>query len=141
MMRAMVASRRTPSHRRLSRAGLLLALLALMAAAAWPSAASARSSSCSASGDVCLGATGSGSGVRLQITLAAHYFDRYQLCVRAPGGRRTCHRFRVQRAGGGTYASTVRWARRFPDRGPGTYRARWRSGGRALGPAISFRQA
>jgi hypothetical protein len=36
------------------------------------------------------------------------------------------------------YASTVRWSRRFPARGPGTYHARWRQGGHALGPRVSF---
>ena len=32
----------------------------------------------------------------------------------------------------------MRWAKHFPFRGPGTYHARWRSGGQALGPRVSF---
>jgi hypothetical protein len=114
----------------------LLVAAALLAGAA--ATAEARSSFCSPTGDLCYGARGKGATVRLQITLIAHFFDRYRLCVTAPGGTPRCRRFRVHPAAGGTFASTVRWSAHFPFEGPGTYRARWRSGGHALGPAVSF---
>jgi hypothetical protein len=76
--------------------------------------------------------------VKLRITLAARYFGRYRLCVTAPTGERDCRRFRIRRGSGGLFGSSVLWAKHFPGRGPGTYHARWRSGGAALGPRVSF---
>jgi hypothetical protein len=107
---------------------------------ALPATAHARSSSCSPSGDVCYGAVGSGSAVRLRLTLAAEYFTRYRLCVRGPDGRRDCRRFRVRPIGNGMYGSTVRWARAFPSRGPGTYRATWDWGSGPVRPAVTFEE-
>ncbi len=100
--------------------------------------ADARPSYCSRTGDLCYGARGKGATVRLRITLAAHFFTRYRLCVTAPDGTRACHGFRVRAAPHGLFESTVRWSAHFPSAGPGTYRARWRSGGNALGPPVSF---
>jgi hypothetical protein len=114
----------------------MLVAAALLAGAA--ATAEARSSYCSPTGDLCLGALGKGAKVRLRLTLAARYFTSYRLCVTAPGGARDCRRFRVRRGAHGLYESTVRWAAHFPSGGPGTYHARWRSGGNALGPAITF---
>ena len=111
----------------------MLVALALCAAPA-----AARSSYCSPTGDLCFGARGQGTVTKLRITLMAHFFTRYRLCVTAPGGARDCRRFRVHRAAHGLYDSTVRWASHFPSHGPGTYRARWRSGGASLGPAVRF---
>jgi hypothetical protein len=95
---------------------------------------------CSPSGDLCYGAVNKDAKVRLRITLMARYFSRYRLCVRAPSGRRDCEHFRVHRIEPGLYRSTVRWAKRFPYRGPGTYRARWSHAGAVLGPAVRFEQ-
>jgi hypothetical protein len=116
---------------------LLIAIVVL--ALAWPAAATARSSYCSPSGDICYGAVGTGATVKLEITLAARYFTRYTLCVSGPGGA-DCKRFRVHRAAFGTYASSVRWVRHFPGRGPGLYRATWKWGGVAFKPSVTFRE-
>jgi hypothetical protein len=114
----------------------LLATVVLLAVTAAPAAA--RTTYCSPSGDLCYRAQDKGAATKLRITLMAHYFTRYRLCVTAPGGVRDCRRFRVHRAAHGLYDSTVRWASHFPARGPGRYRASWRSGGAALGPSVRF---
>jgi uncharacterized repeat protein (TIGR01451 family) len=103
-----------------------------------PAAPALISSWCSASGDVCYGRVRGRGPVRLGLTLAARYFKRYMLCVTAPGGSTKCHRFRVHHRNPGTWGSIVRWRSRFPDRGPGTYRATWTTRSGVLGPAISF---
>ncbi len=94
-----------------------------------------RASYCSASGDLCYGRLA--SPLRLSITLAAEFFERYRLCVRGPDGERDCKQFRI-RPTGSVFGSTVRWRRQFPDRGPGTYRVRWILGGEPLGPTVVF---
>jgi hypothetical protein len=93
---------------------------------------------CSPSGDVCYGRIGGRGPLRLGITLASLYFKRYELCVTAPNGTRGCHRFRVHRDGRGSWGSTVRWSRRFPNGGAGTYSATWGTRAGLLGPAIAF---
>jgi uncharacterized repeat protein (TIGR01451 family) len=93
---------------------------------------------CSPSGDVCYGRLGGRGPVRLGVTLAARYFKRYELCVTAPTGGTTCHRFRVHRTSRGTWKSTVRWSSRFPNGGPGTYTATWGTRSGPLGPAIGW---
>jgi hypothetical protein len=113
-----------------------LVLAASAAALLLPSAASARSSYCSISGDVCYQAKG--SPIKLRITTAANYFSRYRLCITNPHGVRECHRFSMRSAAGGTYASTVSWPKHYTYGGRGTYRARWYAHGAALGPAVSF---
>ena len=65
------------------RAGLALVLVTVALSAA-PAAADSRH--CSVTGDVCYGAFGIGSHVRLRVTLAGNLFHTYTLCVRAPGG-------------------------------------------------------
>jgi hypothetical protein len=115
----------------------LVAAAALLVAAA---PAGAASSYCSPTGDYCTGVLGKGATVRLRITLIAHLFDDYRLCVTPPRGSRTCHGFRVHKIKHGLYESTVRWAKHFPSAGPGTYRARWRLGSAALGPALRFKE-
>ena len=115
----------------------LVVLLASLAAAA-PAPAVTRH--CSASGDVCYGAFGTGTTVRLRITLAANFFRRYTLCVRAPDATRACRRFRTHSAAHGLFESSVRWSAHFPDRGPGRYRATWNGGSGAFTPAITFKE-
>jgi len=114
-----------------------VAALVLFAVLAAPAAA--RTAYCSGSGDLCYRAKDTGAATKLRITLAAHYFTRYRLCVTAPGGARTCKKFRVHRTSHGLYDSTVRWAKKFPNAGPGTYHASWRQGGFALGPSVKFK--
>jgi hypothetical protein len=101
---------------------------------------------CSSSGDVCYGIFNRAGKVYLRITTAAHYFSRYRLCVRllppgASGAEHAlrCGSFPVFRAGGGTWASRVNYARQYPIRNPGRYRVAWRLGSTPLGPPLYFR--
>jgi hypothetical protein len=98
---------------------------------------------CSSSGDVCYGVFKIDGAAVLQITTAARYFSRYTLCVDPPGGRAAgkvrCGSFPLFLRGGSAWSSLVKYARQFPRVGPGIYRVTWKSGGRALGPTLSFR--
>ena len=111
-------------------------IVVVAAALLVPATASAGSTYCSKSGDVCYQAKG--SPIKLQITTAAKYFSRYRLCITNPHGVRECHRFRVHAAKAGTYSSTVSWPKHFAYGGKGTYKARCYAGGNQLGPAVSF---
>ena len=117
----------------------LVWLLVLAAPSVVAAAAEARSTYCSPSGDLCYGALKRGGRVYLQIDLAARYFSKYSLCVTPPRGRGECNSFRIRKRGA-LYGSTVRWSLHFPNRGRGTYRARWRLEGDPLGPSVSFRR-
>jgi hypothetical protein len=117
---------------------LVVVLGSLLALPATPASAVRRH--CSVTGDVCYGAFGTGTTVRLRITLAANFFRRYTLCVRPPDGARTCHRFRTRRVAHGLFQSTVRWSKRFPYSGPGRYRATWNGGNGAFRPRITFKE-
>jgi hypothetical protein len=122
-----------------SRAFVLVVLIGLLALVpATPASAVRRH--CSATGDVCYGAFGTGTTVRLRITLAGNFFQRYTLCVRAPDATRACRRFRTHGAAHGLFQSSVRWSAHFPNRGPGRYRATWNGGGGAFSPAIAFNE-
>jgi hypothetical protein len=98
---------------------------------------------CSSSGDVCYGVFKIDGAAVLQITTAARYFSRYTLCVDPPGGgaagKVRCGSFPLFRRRGSVWGSSVKYARQFPTVGPGIYRVTWKSGGRALGPTLSFR--
>ena len=113
--------------------------VAAIAGAAAAAPASAASAYCSPSGDLCYGASAR-APVRLSITLMAEYFKRYRLCVTGPDGARDCKRFRVRQINNGLWEGRVRWARHFPNRGRGRYKARWFALGNALGPAVTFRR-
>jgi hypothetical protein len=117
---------------------LVAAVGAGLGAAGLPATAGAATTYCSPTGDVCYGLVGSPPPVRLGITLAGHFFTRYRLCVTGPDGGTDCHSFSVHAAPHGLFRSIVRWSRHFPNRGHGLYRARWRSGGHALGPPTTF---
>lgn len=103
------------------------------------------SSYCSPSGDVCYGVFRRQHRVFLRITTAAHYFNRYTLCVRllGPGSGAEvalrCGSFPLFRGAQGTWGSTVNYARQYPITQPGRYRVTWKSGGTALGPSLTFR--
>jgi hypothetical protein len=121
--------------------------LASAAAAESPGAVNEKTiaSHCSSSGDVCYGIFNHAGRVYLRITTAAHYFGRYRLCVRlVPRGSGAehalrCGSFPVFRAGGGTWASAVNYARQYPITNPGRYRVRWNLGATPLGPPLYFR--
>jgi hypothetical protein len=100
---------------------------------------------CSPSGDVCYGVFGRRHRVYLRITTAARYFRRYMLCVRllpvGGGGAEhalRCGSFPLFRGGGGTWISTINYARQYPITQPGRYRVTWKSG-QPLGPSLTFR--
>lgn len=115
-------------------------VLAVGAVAGPVGTASARSTYCSPSGDVCYGAFGKGANVKLRLSLFAGYFTRYRLCVKAPGGKTDCRRFSLHRIQHGMYQSTVAWSKHFPFRGPGTYRASWSSSSGRFRPSIAFKE-
>jgi hypothetical protein len=124
---------------------LLLALVLALSVTASASAARPRTlaAHCSPSGDVCYGVVDRGGDIRLELTTAARYFGRYTLCVKPPGtgveGARRCGRFPLFRAGGGTWASSVRLRRQFPASRGGVYRVTWRLGAQPLGPTLRVR--
>jgi hypothetical protein len=122
------------------RTGFLV--LALAAGLVAPSAASPAEqirigSYCSTSGDVCYGIFQQGQTFRFELTLAARYFSRYQICVQPPSGASTCKTFPVRRRGQ-QFGGTVIWNRYFPSRGPGRYRVTWKQNGQRLGPTLRF---
>jgi hypothetical protein len=124
---------------------LLLGLLVALVAAPGASPATVRTLAgyCSPSGDVCYGIVDRGGDIRLELTTAARYFGRYILCVKPPGGGaaglRRCGSFPVFRAGGGTWASSVRLRRQFPASQAGVYRVTWRLDTQPLGPTLRVR--
>ncbi len=92
---------------------------------------------CSESGDVCQ-STKKVDGVRkLRITLAAKYFNRYKLCVKAPDDSTICKRFKIRKQGS-AYGSSVRWRKHFPHAGDGAYTVTWRTGGNRIGARLGF---
>jgi hypothetical protein len=121
--------------------------LAALTATAAPAATAERTiaSHCSPSGDVCYGVFNRGGRVYLRITTAAHYFERYTLCVRlvgAGGGAehaRRCGTFPVFRQRGSTWGSSVNYTRQYPVTLPGRYRVTWKLSTGPLGPSLYFR--
>jgi hypothetical protein len=130
------------------RGSLTLAILVVasgLGAAAVSSAAPrprTLASYCSPSGDVCVGVINRSGALYLELTTAAHYFERYRLCVRPPGGGAAgllrCGSFPVFRRASG-WGSSVKYARQYPFEGPGTYSVTWRLGTKPLGPTLRFR--
>jgi hypothetical protein len=125
---------------------MLLAVISAAALAVVPTASAERTiaSYCSTSGDVCYGVFNRSGKVFLRITTAAHYFNRYTLCVRLLGGRgaegtQRCGHFPVFRQGGSTWGSTVNYSRQYPVTSRGKYRVVWKLASGPLGPALYFR--
>ncbi len=94
-------------------------------------------SSCTPSGDQCVSARKVDGIRKLRIGLAGPYYQRYRLCVRAPGGTRSCKRFSIEKDGY-FYGDSVRWARQFPRKGPGRYTVTWRHSGGVLAGRAGF---
>jgi hypothetical protein len=149
----------------------LLAVTAIVALASAPTPASVASTGtlatyCSPSGDVCYGVFNRSGKVFLRITTAAHYFNRYTLCVRllppGPGAdnAQRCGAFPLLRQSGSTWGSAVNFVKQFvgPASHPSTpragrYRVTWRQvcsqctpreqrhspRGSSLGPSLFFR--
>jgi hypothetical protein len=117
---------------------LVTAIAGAVLLAPLPAGASHRpQSACSESGDVCQ-STRKVDGVRkLRITLAAEYFTRYRLCVKAPDGSNTCKGFRIEEQGS-QYGDSVTWRKHFPNAGAGEYTVTWKSGGSRIGRRLGF---
>lgn len=122
-----------------------ISLLAVLAAAlvAGGTASSADqiriASYCSTSGDVCYGIFRSPTEIyRFELTTAARYFSRYQVCVKPSVAAATCKSFPVRKRGA-NYGGVVIWNRNYPNKGPVRYKVTWKQSGRRLGPSLSFR--
>ena len=123
----------------LRRAMVVTTTIALLCVLIPPSGASHRPTRfCSESGDVCL-STRRVEGVRkLSISLAAEYFEKFRLCVKGPGGSRSCKTFTIRDTGPG-FGRSVRWRRHFPNKGPGAYNVTWRQlNGDLIGRRMGF---
>jgi hypothetical protein len=133
-------SRALGRHRvaRVRRGAATLAVTALCLAV-FALAAEARSSYCSRTGDYCTQVKRKSGRVYLGLSTFS-FRGRYRLCVTTPVRERTCRVARLRRGAHGIYSSTVRWSKRFPKAGRGSYRVRWYYGGSQLGPALSFRR-
>jgi hypothetical protein len=116
----------------------LLALsIALGALALGAPAASAASSYCSSTGDVCYAARAAGGVVRLRLDTFS-FTEPVRVCVTPPRGARSCKSFRVFPRAGGIMGMNARWSAHFPNRGAGRYRVRFFVGGAAIGPSVAF---
>ena len=128
---------------------LLVVLLGVVSTAGWARGAINErriASHCSSSGDVCYGVFNRAGKLYLRITTAARYFKRYRLCVQLlPAGGSgaehalRCGSFPVFRQGGGTWGSSVNYAKQYPITNAGRYRVTWKLGATPLGPPLSFR--
>jgi hypothetical protein len=128
---------------RLAVALVVLALPSVASARPAAERATTLASYCSPSGDVCYGVIRRSGVLRAEITTAAHYFNRYTLCVKPPGGGGAgllrCGSFPVFRQGGGTWGSSVRLKRQFPLVETGICRVTWKLASGPLGPTLKFR--
>ena len=149
--------------RRAPRSSLITLSTLAVALPTHAAAATARSTStvasyCSPSGDLCYGIFKRSGRIVFRISTAAHYFNRYTLCVTLlPRGanaehRRRCGAFPVFRQSGSTWGSSVNFARNYP-RSRGRYQVTWRlvcgqctraerrhsARGSRLGPSLLFR--
>lgn len=88
--------------------------------------------------DVCQSTTKVDGIRKLRVTLAAKYFDRYNLCVIPPDGSRTCKTFEIHKQGD-AYGDAVGWRKHFPDEGNGGYTVVWKmTNGDRFGEKLGF---
>ena len=111
---------------------MLPTLMATLVLLSLPRAAEAHhlpNSYCSSTGNICQSVRRVNCIRMLRISLAAKYFNRYTLCVKAPDGTRACHRFYIHDQGV-TFGSTAPAGRQrtFRNKGPGVYADHWLSG-------------
>ncbi|MDQ3915821.1 MAG: hypothetical protein M3323_10925 [Actinomycetota bacterium] len=92
---------------------------------------------CSESGDVCQSVRRVDGVRKLRITLAAEYFKRYKVCVKAPDDSTTCKRFRIEEQGS-QFGDSVRWRKHFPHAGEGAYTVTWKNRGTRVGSRLGF---
>jgi hypothetical protein len=99
--------------------------------------ASAASTYCSSTGDVCYAARRQAGVVRLRLDTFS-FSGPVRVCVTPPRGARTCRSFQLFRRAGGLRGMNARWSAHFTNQGAGRYRVRFFAGGSALGPSVSF---
>lgn len=116
---------------------LLAAALALVVGGLTAAPASAASTYCSSTGDVCYSARRVDGVVRLRLDTFS-FTGPVRVCVTPPRGARACRSFRLFRRAGGLRGMNARWSAHFPNQGAGRYRVRFLVGGTAIGPSVSF---
>jgi hypothetical protein len=116
---------------------LLAVTLAAVVSGLVAAPASAASTYCSTSGDLCYAARRERGVVRLRFDTFS-FTGRVRVCVTPPRGARACRSFRLVRHGMGVRGMNARWSAHFPNQGAGRYRVRFFAGGSALGPSVSF---
>ena len=124
------------------RIALLAAVVVALASAVSSSATNGVrvASHCSPSGDVCYGIFRQVREVyRFELTLAARYFRRYQICVKPDTAGVRCKSFPVGKRGR-NFGGTVIWNRYYPNKGTVGYTVTWKQSGRRLGPSLRFRE-
>ena len=119
--------------------GVAVLAAAMLATTALPASADHKPRKyCSESGDTCFG-TVVDDGVRKFRLVSFHDFGSFKICVTSPHGDRDCRSFAVADSNDdGIYTKTVRWARKFPDHGPGAYTFVLRDGGHRASRVLGF---
>jgi hypothetical protein len=93
---------------------------------------------CSPTGDFCTSVARL-HGLRYLRISTFSFRGLVKICVRDPNATRTCHSFRLRKAGS-LYQVKVLWKRRYPNRGAGVYRVGFYLGPTRLGPVLGFKQ-
>jgi hypothetical protein len=123
------------------RIGIAVALAGVVVALAVPAGATADhslASNCSPTGDYCTNVFVSGGHYWLDIKTFS-FRGAYELCVRVPGAPFDCEPFTLRSKPHGIYEGRVDLFRHFGPALPhGSYAARWRSSGSAIGPTLHF---
>jgi hypothetical protein len=135
---------RSTSGENLLKARLGICALSLLPATLFPSVASADHLPmdwCSPSGRLCLDTHEAQGERKLRIGLRERHFRHYHLCVTAPDDTKVCKRSDIKpvnRLGNGEWGDSIIWSRKFPNKGPGEYKVRWKHDHRTLGPPLGF---
>jgi hypothetical protein len=116
----------------------LVVLAAIGGALVTAASADAGTSYCSPTGDFCTSVARL-KGVRYLRLSTFSLRGLVRICVRAPSNARTCHSFRLRKAGP-LYQVKVLWKRPYPNRGAGVYRVGFYLVPTRLGPVLGFTQ-
>ena len=118
---------------------IVFALAIVVSATLLPAATAGAShfpdTKCSSSGDYCVSVKKVNGVRRLRLGMLFEYFPQHDVCVKGPGGERTCHTYRTRKIGG-LWGSSIDWRENYPFQGRGTYRVAWRS---ESGPLAALR--
>jgi hypothetical protein len=119
---------------------IALAAAGILATLSLPAGASAGhrpESSCSPTGDYCIGVFVS-HGSPAAVLRTFSFRGAYELCVRPPEESFDCRTFTLRRKGHGIYEGRVALARQFGSLQPGRYAIRWASSGSPIGQTLHF---